>query len=63
MSDSFFFPNPILFLGCMGFVILILGLSVLFALRRFGRTLSNTAASNLWPLVAVSHQMTVRDAV
>ena len=28
---------------------------------RFGQTISSTAASALWPLVAVSHQMTVRD--
>jgi len=29
---------------------------------RFGQTISSTATSNHWPLVAVSHQMTVRDA-
>jgi len=28
----------------------------------FGQSMSSTADSNLWPLVAVSHQMTVRDA-
>jgi len=29
----------------------------------FGQAISSTAASKLWPLVAVSHQMIVRDAV
>lgn len=43
-----------IFLG----VVLIISLS--FVLR-FGQTISSAAATNLWPLVAVSHQMTVRD--
>jgi hypothetical protein len=45
----------------MDFVILITG--PFFLVYRFGQTIpSSIGASNLWPLVAVSHQMTVRDA-
>lgn len=39
---------------------------VLFVHYRFGQMTSGSAVAaggNLWPLVAVSHQMTVRDAV
>ena len=33
-----------------------------FLSPRFGQAISNAITSNLWPLVVVSHQMTVRDA-
>ena len=60
-----FFHVPILFLIFWLLWIFITGpfSFFLFGLHRFGQTISpTTIASNLWPLVAVSHQMTVRDA-
>ena len=63
----FYFLIPILFIFCVIwiFVVLITEPFLFFFVHRFGHTIltSSTGASNLWPLIAVCHQMTVRDAV
>ena len=59
MSEKIFNRFRFFFLlGVMDFIY------IFFFVYRFGQMISpSTGASNLWPLVAVSHQMTVRDAV
>ena len=62
MSEKFFYRFQFFyFLGVMDFCY-IDSVFFFFLVHRFGQTISSTGASNLWPLVAVSHQMTVRDA-
>lgn len=60
---SFFKSIPILFFWVLWIFVNIISWNLFYLFfHRFGLTISSSA-SNRWPLVAVSHQMTVRDAV